>query len=338
MIRKAKNTVHYYDSRYNVAQVRTANYPGGIETTCTSYSFTGKPMSVKTISTSAVKGTLEETNSVMNAELQPYKYNGKEFDKMHGLNTYDYGARQYNPVTARWDRMDPLCEKYYSMSPYAYCGNNPVRYIDPDGMYFDESNEKKAKKIERKAERRAAKLEHKAIRKEMRGKDPGNLKERAQELRKSAQDIRDMREEKSIEFCFAKANNVNNPAGKGHPNTDIIGTNDKGDPIICMLSESNMGSRLHEIRHGGQFKRGEIYLDKTNYCVYHEIDAYRAQFSWNGFLVIYKEVTVEDVMSAISNHSLTIESNIRVSSFDEINVDFVKSLKDPNDMFIYNFE
>ncbi len=52
---------------------------------------------------------------------------------MHGLNTYDYGARQYNPVTARWDRMDPLCEKYYSISPYAYCANNPVNRIDPDG-------------------------------------------------------------------------------------------------------------------------------------------------------------------------------------------------------------
>ena len=53
---------------------------------------------------------------------------------MHGLNTYDYGARQYNPVTARWDRMDPLCEKYYSISPYAYCADNPMKFIDPDGM------------------------------------------------------------------------------------------------------------------------------------------------------------------------------------------------------------
>ena len=52
---------------------------------------------------------------------------------MHGLNTYDYGARQYNPVTARWDRMDPLCEKYYDVCPYAYCFNNPVKFIDPDG-------------------------------------------------------------------------------------------------------------------------------------------------------------------------------------------------------------
>ena len=77
-----------------------------------------------------------DTTTLQNASLQPYKYNGKELDRMHGLNTYDYGARQYNPVTARWDRMDPLCEKYYSISPYAYCGGNPVNRIDPDGRFW----------------------------------------------------------------------------------------------------------------------------------------------------------------------------------------------------------
>ena len=65
--------------------------------------------------------------------VQSRKYNGKEFDRMHGLNTYDYGARQYNPVTARWDRVDPLAHEYYGVSPYTYCMNNPVRFIDPDG-------------------------------------------------------------------------------------------------------------------------------------------------------------------------------------------------------------
>ncbi len=74
-----------------------------------------------------------QSEAVMNAGMQPYKYNGKELDRMHGLDTYDYGARQYDPILGRWDRMDPLCEKYYSISPYAYCANNPVRYIDPDG-------------------------------------------------------------------------------------------------------------------------------------------------------------------------------------------------------------
>jgi RHS repeat-associated protein len=72
-------------------------------------------------------------NPIDNASLQKYKYNGKELDLVHGLNTYDYGARQYNPVIPTWDRVDPLSEKYYNISPYAYCLNNPVNAIDPDG-------------------------------------------------------------------------------------------------------------------------------------------------------------------------------------------------------------
>ena len=62
-------------------------------------------------------------------------------DKMHGLDTCDYGARQYTPDTARWDRVDPLCEKYYDVSPYVYCHNNPVMLVDPDGKadYFTTS-------------------------------------------------------------------------------------------------------------------------------------------------------------------------------------------------------
>ena len=53
---------------------------------------------------------------------------------MHGLNTYDYGARQHDPILCRWDRIDPLCEKYYNVSPYNYCHNNPIIMIDPNGM------------------------------------------------------------------------------------------------------------------------------------------------------------------------------------------------------------
>ena len=66
--------------------------------------------------------------------ILPYKYNGKELDPMHGLYTYDYGARQYDPATMLWDRMDPLCEDNPEVSPYVYCGDNPVVRYDPDGM------------------------------------------------------------------------------------------------------------------------------------------------------------------------------------------------------------
>jgi RHS repeat-associated protein len=65
---------------------------------------------------------------------QPYKYNSKELDMMNGLNQYDYSARYYDPAIARFTTIDPKAEKYYSISPYAYCGNNPVNRIDPNGM------------------------------------------------------------------------------------------------------------------------------------------------------------------------------------------------------------
>ena len=74
-----------------------------------------------------------ETNSVMNAGLQPYKYNGKELDLMHGLKWYDYGARMYDPILLTWNSIDPMCEKYYNVSPYAYCHNNPIILVDYDG-------------------------------------------------------------------------------------------------------------------------------------------------------------------------------------------------------------
>ena len=67
---------------------------------------------------------------------QRYRYNGKELDRMHGLDWYDYGARWMDAAIGRWHVMDPLCEKYYDISPYAYCAGDPVNAIDPDGKSF----------------------------------------------------------------------------------------------------------------------------------------------------------------------------------------------------------
>ena len=63
----------------------------------------------------------------------PNKFNGKEFVEMHGFDTYDYGARGYYSTIGRFTTIDPCAESDYSISPYAYCGNNPVNRIDPDG-------------------------------------------------------------------------------------------------------------------------------------------------------------------------------------------------------------
>ena len=69
---------------------------------------------------------------------QPYKYNGKELDRMHGLDLFDYGARHYDATLGRWFTVDPMGEEYYNISPYVYAANNPVRLIDPNGMFLDD--------------------------------------------------------------------------------------------------------------------------------------------------------------------------------------------------------
>lgn len=51
----------------------------------------------------------------------------------NGLNWYDYGARMYDPTLGRWHVVDPSSEKYYGVTSYAYCNNNPIKNIDLDG-------------------------------------------------------------------------------------------------------------------------------------------------------------------------------------------------------------
>ena len=65
--------------------------------------------------------------------IQSYKYNGKELDRIHGVDWYDYEARMYDGALGRFTTVDPLTEKYYSTNLYAYCKNNPINRIDPDG-------------------------------------------------------------------------------------------------------------------------------------------------------------------------------------------------------------
>lgn len=63
--------------------------------------------------------------------------NGKELDRKNGIDWYDYGARHYDPAIGRFTTVDPMIDKYYPLTPYGYCGGNPICHRDEEGKFIN---------------------------------------------------------------------------------------------------------------------------------------------------------------------------------------------------------
>ena len=266
------------------------------------------------------EGRLEEVNNyypyggLMGAAgsgVQPRKYGGKELDRENGLDWYDSQARHYDPTTGRTPTMDSKAESYYSLSPYLWCAGNPVRNIDPTGMYFDQATTNQAGLYIEQLNERIAELNH------------SNAEDRAEQLAevaRSLQDIEDMRNDEKRRYIFVSV--------VGVPETIQL-----ADGSIQMNIDENIpGNYAHEIKHGGQIARNEFGYTNGHpderYGASHEVNAYKAQLSSCGQISYMPNYDFD----ANPNISLKIallgqkSAWITVSNIKDISTTFLKSI------------
>ncbi len=116
-----------YSRNNNVISLESASFNGGrIEKASNGFE-------INYFITDQLGSTRAMVNQNMVTSSNRYTYNGKEDQNFFDLEYLDYGARFYDPELGRFHTVDPLSEKYYHASPFAYVENNPISRIDPDG-------------------------------------------------------------------------------------------------------------------------------------------------------------------------------------------------------------
>ena len=205
-------------------------------------------------------------------------FTGKEKDSETGF--YYFGARYYDPsLSGLFLSVDPMADKYPSISPYAYCAWNPVKLVDPDGKEFSEEMEKNVKIIEAFCQEKIAKLT--ALSQE------SGLSERQQddltELQNTMAEIKSMRDDKTTFYdvqygSFGDEKKRDKGITEYYGFADISRNGEKQHWIMVSLNtdrhaltkegELSLGglhTLAHELKHCYQFYNKELcYIQTAN--------------------------------------------------------------------------
>ena len=277
----------------------------------------------------SASGTVEQINHYYpfgglfgestSGDTQRFKYNGKELDRMHGLDWYDYGARHMDGM--RFTSIDPLAEKYYNISPYVYCGNNPVNIADPTGMTWE--NPEEAKNLENNIEKRISSLNNKISKIEDKI-SKGNL---------------------SVQQIDKLNNKIDNYKRQ------ISCLNQSIKDIILLGEDSHLYSFINVDggRHSVYESNNIIHIDKSSDALaIHEITHIRQSlvagglnFSSNGYLLNigspnnFEKMAAMEIEAYRSQYSYDNSFPGIANSLQDINIRSVGNIKDEKGNFVY---